>query len=71
MTNAVGSVFAVMRRGMHGVYQHAGKKRFGCYANEITFRLNEGSVERRTLDRLNSFADATAGRRISYKDLNA
>ncbi len=70
-TNSVESVFAVMRRGMHGVYHHASKKHIGRYLNEFTFRLNEGNVERHTLDRLNSFVDATAGRRITYKDLIA
>jgi len=68
-TNSVESVFAVMRRGMHGVYHHASKKHISRYVNEFTFRLNEGNVERHTLDRLNSFVDATAGRRITYKDL--
>jgi transposase-like protein len=68
-TNSVESVFAVMRRGMHGVYHHASKKHIGRYLNEFTFRLNEGNVERHTLDRLDSFVDATAGRRITYKYL--
>jgi len=68
-TNGVESVFAVMRRGMHGVYHHASKKHIGRYLNEFTFRLNEGNVERHTIDRLNSFVTAVAGRRITYKDL--
>jgi transposase-like protein len=68
-TNSVESVFAVMRRGMHGVYHHASKKHIGRYMNEFTFRLNEGNVERHTMDRLHSFVSAVAGRRITYKDL--
>jgi transposase-like protein len=70
-TNSVESVFAVMRRGLHGVYHHASAKHIGRYVNEFTFRLNEGNVERHTLDRLNSFVEAAAGRRITYKDLTA
>jgi transposase-like protein len=70
-TNGIESVFAVMRRGMHGVYHHASKKHIARYVNEFTFRLNEGNVRRHTLDRLNSFVEATAGRRITYKDLTA
>ena len=68
-TNSVESVFAVMRRGMHGVYHHASKKHIGRYMNEFTFRLNEGNVERHTIDRLDSFVSAVAGRRITYKEL--
>ena len=70
-TNGVESVFAVMRRGMHGVYHHASKKHIARYVNEFTFRLNEGNVARHTLDRLDSFVEATAGRRITYKELIA
>jgi transposase-like protein len=70
-TNSVESVWAVLRRGMHGVYHHASEKHIGRYVNEFTFRLNEGNVERHTLDRLNSFVEATAGRRITYKNLIA
>ncbi len=70
-TNGIESVFAVMRRGMHGVYHHASKKHIARYVNEFTFRLNEGNVARHTLDRLDSFVEATAGRRITYKELTA
>lgn len=70
-TNSVESVFAVMRRGMHGVYHHASKKHIARYCSEFSFRLNEGNVARHTMERLDSFVDATAGRRITYKDLTA
>jgi transposase-like protein len=70
-TNSVESVFAVMRRGLHGVYHHASKKHIGRYLNEFTWRLNEGNVERHTLDRLDSFVDAVAGKRINYKELTS
>jgi len=43
----------------------------GRYANEFAFRLNEGNVKRHTLERLESFATATAGKRLTYKDLIA
>jgi 4-hydroxy-3-methylbut-2-en-1-yl diphosphate synthase IspG/GcpE len=32
-------------------------------------RLNEGNVARHTTQRLASFVDATAGKRLTYKDL--
>jgi hypothetical protein len=33
--------------------------------NEFTFRLNEGNVERHALQRLESFVDCTAGKRLT------
>ena len=68
-TNSVESVFAVMRRGLHGVYHHASKKHIARYVNEFTWRLNEGNVERHTLDRLDSFVDAVAGKRLTHARL--
>jgi transposase-like protein len=70
-TNSVESVFAVMRRGLHGVYHKASRKHIGRYVNEFTWRLNEGNVKRHSLERLDSFVDAIAGKRITYKDLTA
>ena len=70
-TNSIESVWAVMKRGLHGVYHHASAKHIGRYVDEFTFRLNDGNVVRHTLDRLDSFVDAVTGRRITYKDLIA
>jgi transposase-like protein len=70
-TNSIESVWAVMKRGLHGVYHHASVKHLSRYVNEFTFRLNDGKVQRHTLDRLSSFIDATVGRRITYADLIA
>jgi transposase-like protein len=67
--NSLESVWAVMKRGMHGVYHHASEKHFGRYVNEFTFRLNEGNVKTHTLRRLDSFVDATVGKGITYKEL--
>jgi transposase-like protein len=70
-TNGIESVFAVLKRGLHGVYHHASKKHIGRYVDEFTFRLNAGNVKRHTWDRLDSFVDAVAGKRITYKRLTA
>jgi len=70
-TNSVESVFAVMRRGLHGVYHHASKKHIARYVNEFAWRLNEGNVGRHTTERLDSFVDAVAGRHITWKELTA
>ena len=70
-TNSIESVWAVMKRGLHGVYHHASEKHLARYVNEFTFRLNAGDVKRPTLDRLASLVDPTAGRRMTYKELTA
>jgi transposase-like protein len=68
-TNGVESVFAVMKRGLHGVYHHASKKHLHRYVDEFTFRLNEGDVKRHTLERLESLIIRTSGKRLTYKGL--
>lgn len=70
-TNGIESVFAVLRRGLHGVYHHASPKHLARYVDEFSFRLNEGNVRRHTWDRLDSFVDAVAGKRLTYKRLTA
>lgn len=70
-TNGIESVWAVMRRGLHGVYHKASKKHMQRYVNEFTFRLNEGNVKRHSLERLDSFVDAVAGKRLTYESLIA
>ncbi len=70
-TNSIESVWALLKRGLHGVYHHASPKHLGRYVNEFTFRLNDGNVKRQTLDRLNSMITASVGRRITYQELIA
>ena len=68
-TNSIESVWALLKRGVHGVYHHTSRKHLGRYVNEFAFRLNDGNVKRHTLDRLDSFVRATVGKRITYKAL--
>jgi transposase-like protein len=68
-TNGIESVFAVLKRGLIGVYHHASKKHLGRYVDEFAFRLNEGSVKHHTLTRLESLVGAVAGKRLTYKAL--
>ena len=69
--NGIESVWAVMKRGVHGVYHHVSPKHLGRYVDEFTFRLNEGNVKRHTLQRLDSFIASVVGRRITYAGLTA
>jgi transposase-like protein len=70
-TNSIESVFAVLKRGLIGVYHHASAKHLGRYVDEFAFRLNDGNVARHTLERLGSFIDGVAGKRLTYKTLIA
>lgn len=68
-TNSIESVFAVLKRGLIGVYHSTSPKHLHRYVDEFTFRLNDGNVKVRTLDRLDSFVRATAGKRLTYEGL--
>lgn len=70
-TNGIESVWAVMKRGLHGVYHHASPKHLHRYVDEFTFRLNDGDVKRHTLERLASLVSAAFGPRLTYKELTA
>lgn len=70
-TNSIESVWAVLKRGIHGVYHQVSAKHLTRYVDEFTFRLNEGDVKRHTLDRLDSFVARVAGKRITYKEVTA
>mgnify|MGYP001609856778 CR=1 FL=1 len=70
-TNSIESVWAVLKRGLHGVYHHASKKHLARYVDEFTFRLNDGNVKRHTLERLASLVTASFRPRVTFKDLTA
>ncbi len=70
-TNSIESVWAVLKRGLHGVYHQVSEKHLSRYVDEFTFRLNDANVGRHTMARLDSFVDASVGRRITYRQLTA
>ena len=70
-TNGIESVWAVLKRGLHGVYHHASAKHLDRYAQEFAFRLNDGNVKRHTIERLDSFITASSGMRLTYARLIA
>ena len=70
-TNSIESVWALLKRGLHGVYHHASKKHLSRYVNEFTFRLNDGNVTRHTLQRMDSLTQAMFNNHITYKELTA
>jgi transposase-like protein len=68
-TNSIESFFAVFKRGVYGTFHHVSPKHVHRYVDEFAFRLNEGNIKRHTTQRLASFVDGTAGKRLTYKDL--
>jgi transposase-like protein len=68
-TNSIESAFAVMKRGILGVYHHVTPKHLGRYVDEFAFRLNDGNVKRPTMQRLDSFITGTARKRLTYARL--
>lgn len=74
-TNGAESMWAVFKRSIQGTWHHVSPKHLHryayAYANECTFRLNEGRCERHTLDRLASFAGKAFKHRITYQELSA
>ena len=68
-TNSIESVFAVLKRGLIGVYHHASPKHLGRYVDEFAFRLNDGDVKNHTMQRLESFVAGTKGKLLTYKAL--
>jgi transposase-like protein len=68
-TNSIESFFAVFKRGVYGTFHHVSPKHMHRYVDEFAFRLNEGNVKRHTTQRIDSFVDGTASKRLTYKDL--
>ncbi len=56
-TNGQESVWALLKRGIYGVFHHVSVKHLGRYVNESTFRLNDGNVRRQTMDRIASIVE--------------
>ncbi len=70
-TNGIESVWAVLKRGLKGVYHHVSPKHLPRYVDEFAFRLNQGSCERHTMDRIASMLAGGIGKRLTYKALIA
>ena len=69
--NGAESMWAVLKRSMHGTWHQVSVKHLARYVNEATFRLNEGNVRVPTVQRLDAFVARAFGARITYAKLTA
>ena len=70
-TNSMESVWAVLKRAIHGTWHHVSPKHLARYVNEATFRLNEGNCKITTINRMESLVGQMGGRRLTYAELVA
>ena len=68
-TNGIESVWSLLKRGITGTFHHVSRKHLGRYVNEFAFRLNQGSCQRHSLDRIESMIESAVGKRIAYATL--
>jgi hypothetical protein len=68
-TNSIESVWAVLKRGIHGTFHHVSKKHLNRYVQEFAFRLSDGKVENHTWVRMDALVKMVAGKRITYSEL--
>ena len=70
-TNSIESVWAVLKRSIHGTWHKVSVKHLGRYVDEVTFRLNEGNVKIPTMLRLDAFLARAFEARITYQEITA
>ena len=68
-TNAIESVWALMKRGHKGVYHHFSKKHLHRYLEEFNFRLDKGNCAIDTIDRVRSLVKGATDKRLTYETL--
>jgi len=70
-TNSIESVWAVLKRGYHGIYHRFSRKHLQKYIDEFDFRQNEGNCRYSTMDRIGSLVAKCLETRLSWKELVA
>ncbi len=66
-TNTVESYFALLKRGVHGIFHHISKHHLHRYCDEFSFRWNHRKVK--DGQRAVAVIKASEGKRLSYKPL--
>jgi len=68
-TNAIESLWAVLKRSFYGIYHNFSKKHTQRYADELDFRHNEGNCRYSTMERIERLTAGCWGTRLSWKEL--
>ena len=67
-TNTIESYFAIMKRGINGVYHHVGAQHLKRYLAEFDFRYNERSTLAVTdVERTEKAVRGVVGKRMTYR----
>jgi transposase-like protein len=66
-TNTVESYFALLKRGVHGIFHHVSKHHLHRYCNEFSFRWNHRKID--DGERIIAVIKGSEGKRLSYKPL--
>ncbi len=65
-TNGIESVWALLKRSIHGTWHHVSPKHLHRYVNEAAMRLNTGDVRIDTIDRMDALIRAGGGGGQAY-----
>jgi hypothetical protein len=65
-TNTVESYFALLKRGVYGVYHHVGRQHLNRYLSEFDFRYNAREVS--DSERAHLVIKGIDGKRLTYRD---
>ncbi len=65
-TNTIESYFAIIQRGIHGVYHHVGKSYLDQYLREFDFRYNVRKLNDQ--DRSLMAIQKTSGKRLTMRE---
>ena len=68
-TNGIESLWAMLKRGIYGVYHHISPQHTHRYANEFAGRHNDRPSD--TLDQMAHMIKGAEGKRLRYQDLTA
>ena len=70
-TNSIENFWSLFKRSINGTWHHVSVKHLSRYLAEATFRLNQGSCQVDTMDRIAAVAIGIGGKRLPYKELTA
>jgi len=65
-TNSVEGYFGILKRGIHGIYQHVSPVHLNRYVNEFSFRYNHRKINDN--ERSNVALIGIGGKRLQYRD---